>query len=107
MASARRPLVWRDSAIRDTRSVKIFELREALDAANTSGDLREALDVAHGRLAGSYADELVTALEHTADNEQDVKNQSRLREAAKTLGTLGREVVIEIIAKIITGRMGM
>jgi hypothetical protein len=97
----------RSSGVR-TDVPQISELREALDAANAQGDLREALDAAHGHdVAGRCVDELVTALEHAADTEPGLDSRSRLHEAAKTLGTLWREVATDIIAKIITSRMGM
>lgn len=98
----------RSSSVKiDVTPDQISELREALDAANAQGDLREALDAAHGHVAGRYVDELVTALEHAADTEPGIESRSRLHEAAKTLGTLGREVATDIIAKIITSSMGI
>jgi hypothetical protein len=81
-----------------TRPVADNDLREALNAVGDSGDLREALDAAAGRAAGA----LITELDQAAGDEAKAGPvRAASRKAATALRGLPRDVLIEIMAKVI------
>jgi hypothetical protein len=55
----------------------------------------------------SLAERLAAAFSEAADAEQDPERKSRLRQLASFLGETGKDLVAEIMAKVILRQSGM
>lgn len=80
------------------------ELREALNAAQvTPAELRGALDLNRGNSAES----MVTLLDLAAVDEHDPKIRAALTRAVAAMRDVPREVLTDVIAKVILGVFGV
>ena len=83
-------------------------LREALDAARQPGDLHEALDAVTGRGQVQVSvSELIPAFELAAEREPDTERKAKLKAAADSLRTLGRDFVLHVAADVLVRSIGL
>jgi hypothetical protein len=50
----------------------------------------------------SLAERLIAALDSAADDEQEPEKKSKLKQASRAIGGVGRDVLVEVVAKVIT-----
>ena len=80
------------------------ELRQALNASRViPGELREALDLNRGNSAES----MIVGLDPAAEEEHEPQTRAVLVKAAASLRDVPREVLTDVIAKVILGIFGV
>jgi hypothetical protein len=99
------------------RALKVLQptyvrLVEGLGHGPLASSVRGVTDDAR-RVAGQWpsaetvADRIVVALMEAAEREPDERKRTKLRAAAETLGSLGRDVLVTVAANVATRPIGL
>jgi DNA-binding transcriptional regulator YhcF (GntR family) len=89
-----------------------IELRKYMTGGNPAPWMVTSISSAARRTVGQWptaehaVDQLIGDLEGAAAAEPDPEKRGKLRAAAATLGDLGRDIAVDVMAKVIVGSMG-
>lgn len=89
------------------RFIETLDTRDGLLDVSTMGVTDEAREaVGQWPTAEAIADRIVAGLLEAADREPDERKQTKLRAAADTLGSFGRDLLVSVAANVATRPIG-